>query len=215
MNILVAGATGNTGKKIVKKLENMGQTPVAMVRNSSDDHNFPQNTQILRADLEEDLTGKLDNIDAVIFAAGSGSGTSEEKTIAVDQEGAKKLVDEAKNQGIRRFVMLSSKGAESPKDAKEEMQHYLQAKRNADDYLIDSGLEFTIVRPVSLTDDEGIGKVNVSHHVDASTEIAREDVADFLVESLFEEAMSGEVVELTTGETPIKQAVVFQTEHLG
>lgn len=215
MNILVAGATGNTGKRIVNKLSDMGQTPVAMVRDSTKDYEFPQNTRVLHADLEKDLTGKLENIDAVIFAAGSGSGTGEEKTIAVDQEGAKKLVNEAKNQGIQRFVMLSSVGVDSPDQADEKMQPYLRAKKNADHHLIDSGLDFTIVRPVALTDDQGKGRVEVSHHVDSSTEISRDDVAEFMVTSLFEDAMKREVVELTTGETPIKQAVVFHTEDLG
>jgi nucleoside-diphosphate-sugar epimerase len=52
----------------------------------------------------------VDNMEAIIFAAKSGSKTGPDKTTAVDKDGAIKLDDAAKKKGIERFVMLSSIG---------------------------------------------------------------------------------------------------------
>ena len=73
-----------------------------------------------------------------------------------------KLVDAALAVGVRRYVMISSIGADRPEAASGGMRPYLEAKAEADQYLMASGLEFTIVRPGSLTDDPGTGRVHLS-----------------------------------------------------
>ena len=72
--ILVAGANGTTGKKIVTLL-NKSQyfTPVAMVRKKEQENQFKsKNIETVLADLEENVSHTVKNIDKVIFAAGSG-----------------------------------------------------------------------------------------------------------------------------------------------
>jgi uncharacterized protein YbjT (DUF2867 family) len=81
------------------------------------------------ADLEENLNHAVKNADKVIFAAGSKG----KNVIGVDQEGAKKMIDAAKNGGLGKFVMLSSMGADNP-SVRDELEDYLKAKKNADDY---------------------------------------------------------------------------------
>ncbi|GAL61527.1 conserved protein YhfK [Algibacter lectus] len=93
-NILVAGANGTTGKKIVNLL-NASQyfKPVAMVRKAEQEEQFKKDgIATVLGDLEQDISHTVKGIDKVIFAAGSGG----KNVIDVDQEGAKKLVDASK-----------------------------------------------------------------------------------------------------------------------
>ena len=148
-NILVAGANGTTGKKIVNLLKSSQYfNPIAMVRKEEQMDQFKkENIDTVLADLEQDVSHSMKGIDKVIFAAGSGG----EKVIEVDQEGAKKLITASGKSKIKKFVMLSSMGADAPEKA-ENLKKYLEAKHNADEYLKASDLTYTIVRPGSLTD---------------------------------------------------------------
>ncbi|MGG3478169.1 NAD(P)H-binding protein [Peribacillus frigoritolerans] len=101
--------------------------------------------------LEGNVDKAVDNMEAIIFAAGFGPKTGPDKTTAVDKNGAIKLVDAAKKKGFERFVTLSSVGSDNPEQAQEEMRHYLEAKHDADEqHLKASVLTYTIVRPVAF-----------------------------------------------------------------
>ncbi len=106
-NILVAGANGTTGKKVVNLLkESQYFNPIAMVRKEEQIPFFEaKNVETVLADLEENVEHAFKKpIDKVIFAAGSKG----KKLIKVDQEGAKKMVDASINNNVRKFVMLTS-----------------------------------------------------------------------------------------------------------
>ena len=206
-NILVAGANGTTGKKIVTYLkESQYFNPVAMVRKAEQQKQFEiQDIDAVLGDLEEDLSGVVKGIDKVIFAAGSGGSTGPEKTTAVDQEGAKSLMDASKNAGIKKFVMLSSINADDPSSS-DKLQHYLEAKKNADEHLMKSGLKYTIVRPGSLTNDSGTREITASKKVDYG-EITRDDVAYTLVHVLNDDVAQNAVFEMIEGDTRIEDAI--------
>ncbi|GAB7256637.1 SDR family oxidoreductase [uncultured Polaribacter sp.] len=203
-NILVAGANGTTGKKIVNLLETSQYfNPIAMVRKEEQKKQFEdKNIKTVLADLEKDVSFTTKNIDKVIFAAGSGG----KKVVEVDQEGAKRLIDAAIKENVSKFVMLSSMGADNPEQA-EDLQEYLKAKHNADVYLKESNLTYSIVRPGSLTDNQGKGKIELSKKLNKSGEISREDVAQTLVRSLHDTAAINKTFEIIEGETLIGQAV--------
>lgn len=174
-----------------------------MVRNQAQiDHFAEKNVATVLADLEEDLSHAVKGIDKVIFAAGSGG----KKVVAVDQEGAKRLIDAAKNAGTEKFVMLSSMGADDPSQAS-ELEAYLKAKHNADAYLRQSGLPFTIVRPGQLTNKEGTGKIQLDTKLKKNGKIPRADVAKTLVDALASEVKQNQTFEILAGEQPIENAV--------
>lgn len=203
-NILVAGANGTTGKKIINLLEQSQYfNPIAMVRKEAQMQQFTdRNIQVILGDLEKDVSSSTQNIDKVIFAAGSGG----KKVVEVDQEGAKKLVDACKASKVKKFVMLSSMGADQPENAK-QLKDYLMAKHNADVYLKDSGLNFTIVRPGSLTNNKGMGKISISEHLTNQGNISRDDVAQTLVSSLHDDVANKKTFEILEGETLIGEAL--------
>ena len=193
MKILVAGATGNTGTRLMNKLVSRGHDPVALVRNSSDTSKLPKQAEQRLGDLAELQDGVCDGCDAVIFAAGSGGDTGSDMTDKIDRDGAISLIDHAVKAGVSRFVMLSSVGAENP-DPDTDMGHYLQAKHDADEHLKASGLTYAIVRPVALTDDNGGGEVIFGDDVDPKSKAARGDVAMVLADAVTSEDWIGKTL---------------------
>ncbi len=203
-SILIAGANGTTGKIIVELLQTSDRyRPIAMVRKEDQKEAFEKDgVAAVLADLEKDLSHAVTGVDKVIFAAGSKG----KKVIAVDQEGAKSLTDAARKAGVNKYVMLSSMGADNP-SVSNELEDYLKAKQNADNHLRNSGLEYSIVRPGSLTDDEGTGKIQLKEKLDTQGSISRADVAQTLVEVLEDGVKQNQTFEIISGETPVETAV--------
>jgi len=193
MNILIAGATGNTGLRLVEQLQAKGHSPIALVRESSDTSSLPADVKQRQGDLTDLQSGVCDGCDAVIFAAGSGGSTGPEMTDKVDRDGAKRLVDLAAKAGLSRFVMLSSAGADDP-DPESDLAHYLQAKYEADEHLKASGLSYAIIRPVSLTDDDGNRNMLFGDDVDPKGKAARGDVAAVLANAVDDSEWTGKAL---------------------
>lgn len=184
MNVLVAGATGNTGSRVVSQLLDCGHTPIALVRESSDTSKLPSDVERREGDLTDLPAGVCEGCEAVVFAAGSGGDTSEEMTNKVDREGAKALTDIAAEAGVDRFVMLSSAGADNPDAADDAMQQYMQAKHDADAHLKASPLPYAIIRPVALTDHDGERDYVFGDDVSKDGQAARGDVASVLLKAI-------------------------------
>ena len=203
-NILVAGANGTTGKKIVNLLQKSQYfNPIAMVRKESQKKQFEdENVTTILADLEKDVSFTTENIDKIIFAAGSGG----KKVVAVDQEGAKKLIDAGKRTKVKKFVMLSSMGADNP-ESSDTLKDYLKAKQNADTYLRESNMPYSIVRPGALNNEKGKGKIELSSKLNKSGEISRDDVAQTLVHALHDTAAVNNTFEIIAGEILIGEAI--------
>lgn len=203
-HVLVAGANGATGQHIINLLkDSTTYEPIAMVRKEAQQESFEkEHIKTVLADLEEDVSHALSGVDKVIFAAGSKG----KNVIGVDQEGAEKLMNAGKKAGISKYVMLSSMGADDPSKA-EDLQDYLVAKQHADNYLKKSGLNYSIIRPGALTDNNGTGEIKLSQQLNERGEIPREDVARTLVESLEADILPNKTVEILTGNQSISSAV--------
>lgn len=202
--VMVIGANGTTGKKIINLLKaSQYFEPVAMVRKEEQIAQFKDDgVATVLADLEQDVTGTLKNIDKVIFAAGSGG----KKVVEVDEKGACKMVDDSLSNHIKKFVMLSTMGADEPSKAN-DLKEYLKAKHNADEYLKSSTLTYAIVRPGSLTNEKGTGKIKLAESLKTSGSISRDDVAQTLVRSLHDDAPKNITFEILEGETLIGKAM--------
>jgi uncharacterized protein YbjT (DUF2867 family) len=202
--VLVAGATGTTGKQIVNLLkESQYFEPYAMIRKDDQKAQFEaQNVTWIKGDLSENIEDSCKNMDKVIFAAGSGG----KNVVEIDQEGAKKLMDASLKHNVKKFVMLSSMGADQPEKA-EDLKEYLEAKHNADKYLRNTDLNYAIVRPGSLTNDNATNHIQLSHKLDNQGEISRADVAQTLVRVLNDDTANRETFEIIRGDTLISKAI--------
>lgn len=209
MKVLIAGANGHTGRLLIEYLSACTpHEPYAMIR----DEDQAENARalgakgIVLADLEKDVSHAPEGMDAIIFAAGSGSKTGPDKTIAVDRDGAKKLIDAAVEHKCGRFIMLSSMGADDPQGP---LEHYLLAKREADDYVTGSGLTYTIIRPGPLTFDEPSEKVEIGEKLELLEDrsIPRGDVARILALALSSPLLENRTVEVLQGPYSIEEAI--------
>lgn len=206
--VLVAGANGKTGREIVSILKDKdGHEPIAMIRKKDQIPYFEErNISTRMGDLEEDLSDVVKGVDKVIFAAGSGGETSDDKTVAVDEKGAKALIDVSKDQNIEKFVMLSSMGTDNP-DSIPSLKQYLQSKKAADEHLKSSGLSHSIIKPGMLTNEEGSGEIQAKERLNKPGKIARVDVAKVILESLSNDILANKEVEILKGDTEIGLAL--------
>ena len=180
--ILIAGATGQTGRLLTKDLLNRGHAVIALVRDGSDVSVLPDAVTLRQADLTDLQPGVCEGADVVIFAAGSGSKTGPEMTEKVDRQGAMRLVDLAKDAGVERFVMLSAIGADQS-DPSGDIAHYIKAKHDADEHLKASGLTYAILRPVRLTNHGRSADIVLGDDVDPAATVSRSDVAHLLADA--------------------------------
>jgi uncharacterized protein YbjT (DUF2867 family) len=208
--VLVAGATGTTGKIVVDLLnESQYFEPIAMVRTEEQKAQFEKRQiKTVLADLEDDVSAAFQNIDKVVFAAGSGG----KKVVEVDQNGAIRMIDAAGNNNINKFVMLSSRGADAP-DKAGDLKDYLWAKHNADEHLKKSQLNYTIVRPGALNDEKATDHVIITKKLDQKGEISRADVAQVLTRVLHDDTANKVTFEMLQGDTLIAKALE-KTDHL-
>jgi uncharacterized protein YbjT (DUF2867 family) len=141
-----------------------------------------------------------------VFAAGAGPGSGVERKRTVDYDGAVKLIDAAKRNGTDRYVMISAMKVDRPDEWSEPMVPYYEAKRDADEALMSSDLNFSVVRPGSLTDDVGTGLVEVGFGLEAG-EIPRDDVAATVFFTLDAVNTYGQAFDVVSGDDPVEDAV--------
>lgn len=207
MKVLVIGANGNTGTRVVHLLKRGGHEPRALIRHVDQKPKFDaMATETVRGDLEDDVRHALDGCDAVIFTAGSGSRTPPEKTDAVDRDGAIRAIDAAAEAGAHRFVMLSAMGADTQSRG-HEISHYFRAKGVADDHLSSSGLDYTIVRPGRLSNRPAATYIDAAERLGRQGQISRDDLAEVLVACLDLPNTRGKTFEVLSGERPLRRAL--------
>jgi len=217
MRIVIAGAHGQIARRLGRLLSARGDTVIGVVRNP--DHRSDVRTDGMDPvvlDLEsasvDDVVAAVRDADAVVFAAGAGPGSGAARKDTVDRGAAVLLADAAESAGVQRYLLVSSVGVESvadgarPEGMDDVFLAYLRAKLAAEqEVLARTGLRTTVLRPGSLTDDPGTGRVTLRPSVDRGS-VPRDDVAAVLV-ALLDVDLDGAVLELVGGPTPVAEAV--------
>ena len=210
---MVAGAHGKVARRLVRLLAEGGHEVRGLVRKEEQLADVEADgADAVLVDLENDevdgaVGDAVAGCEAVVFAAGAGPGSGEARKETMDYGGAAKLVEAAEKNGVGRYVMVSSMGAADPEAGFEAMRPYLRAKARADARLRESGLDWTIVRPGSLTDEGGTGRVEAAENLGRRGEISRDDTARVLATVLEMPGTSGKTFEVLEGETPIREAL--------
>jgi len=208
--IFVIGAAGKVGKRLVSLLVSNGHDVAAL-------HRQPAQSAALNATGAQPVLGNLIELDAaqlatlmtgsdvVIFTAGAG-GAGIELTNAIDGKGLETAVESAQLAGVRRFLVVSAfPEALRGTDTSEGFENYMRVKKEADVYLASSELEWVILRPGTLVDEPGTGKVRAGLAIPYG-EVARDDVAAFLAALVDCPDVSRQIIELTQGTVPIDLA---------
>ncbi|GEK20497.1 NAD-dependent dehydratase [Cellulomonas xylanilytica] len=219
MRIAIAGGHGQVARHLSRALSARGDVPVALVRQLGHvDDVVADGAEAVVLDLERanarDVAEAIAGADAVVFAAGAGPGSGIERKDSVDRAAAGLLADGAEQAGVRRYVLVSSMGAGAPPPpgTDEVFAAYLVAKRAAELDLRSRDLDWTILRPGGLTDDEATGSVRLDDSVPRGS-VPRADVAAVLVALLHEPRTAGLALELIGGVVPTESAVAAVLER--
>ncbi len=205
--VLVIGAHGKTGHHIINKLQNNSMIPVAGVRTNTQVDEFKKDGIEARlVDVRQtvdEIYGQLTDIDAIIFSAGGG--------MMIDLDGKVKAAQAAKKANIKRFVLVSAGGIQHFHDSDRlewmnEYEEYSAAMYYGDMFVLNSDLDYTIIRPEHLTDDAGTGKINLGSYL-PHNDISREDVAEVVVASLQNDKTIKKAFDIENGTTLISDAI--------
>ena len=207
MLTLVIGANGKIGRRVCQQGSASGMQLLAMVRNPEQAGDLEAlGVKTVVADLEDEFAHAFDGVSKVVFTAGSGGHTGADKTLMVDLYGAVRTIEESQHRGIEHFVMVSALDADHPFAHFPKIAPYMLAKKAADDYLRQSQVPFTLLRPGILTDDPGSGKVSTSFARDGVKKMSRENVAACILATLTRPPVTpGKVLDLVDGNQPIEE----------
>ncbi|KRM69939.1 hypothetical protein FD06_GL000106 [Apilactobacillus ozensis DSM 23829 = JCM 17196] len=190
MNTFVIGAHGKVGKLLVQELSQKDNEHVfAGLRNASQFSEYDNMTNVTPVTF--DLTAQADDmadifkdnaIDSVVFSAGSGGNTGDDQTLVIDLDGAIKSMLATQKAQIKRYVMVSSMGSDDRSVwDKSNLHGYFIAKHYADEYLThNTDLDYTILRPATLSDTAGNGKVELNPSDLYNRKVSRQNVAKFI-----------------------------------
>jgi uncharacterized protein YbjT (DUF2867 family) len=211
MDVVIAGGHGKIALRLARLLSERGDRVRSLIRNTAHAADVEASAaEPVVCDLEATddagLARATSGADAVVFAAGGGPGSGPDRKWTMDYGGAVKLIAAAQANGIDRYVMVSSRGADPDAPGDDTFAVYLRAKGKADADLRASGLASTIVRPGRLTDDPGTGRITAGDDVGGGA-VGRDDVAVVLAVTVHDPALAGVTFEVVEGETPIEQAL--------
>jgi nucleoside-diphosphate-sugar epimerase len=213
MEVAIAGGHGQIAQLLGKRLAAEDHNVRGLIRNPDHgDDLHAIGVEPVLCDLEgaddHEVREALGGADAIVFAAGAGPGSGAERKQTMDLGGAVKLIDAAKETGIRRYLMISSRGAANPPPPGEGGVYgeYIRAKAAAEQALKPSGLEYTIIRPGALTNDPPTGRVELGIGFETG-DIPRADVATVLHACLFLPHTIDWTFDVISGETPIDEAL--------
>lgn len=208
--VLVAGASGKTGREIIDQLRSTDLHVRAMTRDPEKVGQLERlgADEVVIGDLldQADADRAVSGIDGVLCAVGTKPGMNALTGAFVDNEGVINLTDAAHEAGAERFVFESSLGVGSAKEglplpARLLIGPILRAKDESESHLRESGLSHTILRPGMLTDSPPSGEIVVGEGGDSvSGRISRSDVARLMIASLFTPDAENRTLEIVSSD---------------
>ncbi|WP_329527123.1 SDR family oxidoreductase [Streptomyces sp. NBC_01462] len=212
MRIVIAGGHGQIALRLERLLAARGDEVAGIIRRAEQGDDLrAAGAEPVLCDLEsasvKEVAAHLRGADAAVFAAGAGPGSGAARKDTVDRGAAVLFADAAEQAGVRRYVVVSSMGADPSHQGDDVFDVYLRAKGEADEYVRGrTALEWTILRPGGLIDDTGTGLVRLEASTGRGT-VPRDDVAAVLAELVDTPATAGLTLELISGSTPVSVSV--------
>ena len=200
MKAFVAGATGETGRRIVQELVNANIPVRAMVRNLETAQTIlPPEAELVLGDVlkPDSLREAVGDCTVVLSATGARPSFNPTGPYQVDYQGTKNLIDVAKEKNIEHFVMVSSLCVSKFFHPLNLFWLVLFWKKQAESDLQKSGLTYTIVRPGGLKNEDTPDAVVMSK-ADSLFEgsIPRQKVAKVCVQALNQPQAQNKIVEI-------------------
>ncbi|PSH70110.1 NAD-dependent dehydratase [Phyllobacterium brassicacearum] len=210
--VFIVGGAGKVAKRLIKQLAERNHQVLALHRNPEQADELSQlgAKPVPGSLLELDAAGLsrlMAGSDVVVFSAGAGGKGGPKMTNAIDGLGLELAVAAARQAGIRRFLLVSAfpealRGKQMP----DSFENYMAVKKLADIHLAESDLDWVILRPGTLLDEAGSGKVRAGLAVPYG-DVSRDDVAAMLAELVDSPQVNRIIIELAQGDTPVAEAL--------
>jgi uncharacterized protein YbjT (DUF2867 family) len=143
--ILITGATGFCGRRLVKHLHQAGRPIRVLLRPSASSPRLPGAIQVSAAVTSlsdrRGVRAALVGVDEVIHLASAEQHGGPADLLAADVEGTRNLAEAAAEVGVRRLLFLSHLGAD-----RSSAYPVLRAKALAEEAIVRSGVRHTIFR---------------------------------------------------------------------
>ena len=224
-NIAIIGGHGQIALLLTRELKARGDDVVSFIRNvDHSDAVREAGGRPVIADLEklemEDFARYLAGVDAVVFAAGAGAGSTAARKRTVDYGASLLAARAAAEMNVPRFIQISAIGVDEPlePDTEAVWAAYVEAKRDADAALRLTALNWTILRPGGLTDEPATGRVRLGTDLlngspaPQTMSIPRADVAAVIAGLLSEPEAVDVTWDVLSGEQPISAAIAAALE---
>lgn len=204
MKALVFGGGSEVGQHILKQLSADDHQAITIAETENQAQQLKDfGAAEVFITTEDDFTNVYQGCEAIIFIAGASPVSGESKDMLVDHEAFLKAVKKAKEQGIDRFVYLSTVRSDESKESQNTGE-----KQQPEAVLKKEKLTYTIIHPTLSVNKPGKGTVKAALSLkDKDGEIPHEDLASLLVEALINQHTHNQTIEVTKGNTPIKEAL--------
>jgi len=217
-DVIIIGGHGKVAQLATPLLIEAGHNVTSIIRKpEQEDRIKALGATPLIFDVEEatqdDFARVFEGQDAVVWAAGAGGGNPQ-RTYAVDRDAAIASIDAAQGAEAMRYIMISYLGSSLDHGVPEDHSFYpyAQSKALADEHLMDSDLNWTILGPGALTDDEPFGMIrrlgrqtNEELAEGENRDTSRGNVAQAIVAALGADASIRTIVDFVDGDTPIEK----------
>ncbi|WP_312320206.1 NAD(P)-binding oxidoreductase [Stenotrophomonas sp.] len=208
----IIGGAGKIGRRLAQQLHARGHRALSLYRapeQAAELHQLgatPVQGNLLELD-EAALAELMTGSDVVVFTAGAGGKGGPEMTNAIDGRGLELAVAAARRANVRRFLLVSAfPEAGRGRQVSDTFENYMAVKKQADVHLAQSDLDWVILRPGTLVDVEGTGRVHAGLAIPYGN-VPRDDVAATLLALIEKPAVSRVIIELTEGNTPVREAL--------
>jgi len=204
MKLLILGATGLTGRQLVRQALDAGHSVAALVR---DPRKVTDSIEVVQGEATDSsvVAGAVPGRDAVLSALGTSKsfkGGIMTRAVAV-------LLPAMEQAGVERLLLVSAFGVgDSINDASPIQKFFFRTvlrsiyadKEKADAMIQASSLQWAVVRPVALTNGPRTGNYRVGEHLRLRgfPKVSRADVADFMIRELTERAWVRKTVVITS-----------------
>jgi len=207
----VLGASGRTGIYVIQELQSRDSNIRAFSRNiEKAKENVSGNFEWVYADVTkpETLTVALQGVDILISTIGSTGGDNSE---LIDYQGSINFVDAAKESGVKHIIYMSSIGAGGAENFSTVILNLvtdkaMKWKSLGEEYIRNSSINFTIVRPGGLRGDPGALGIKLAQGDQIIGWIPRGDVASVLVESIYNPDALNKTFEVINDESLVEDA---------
>ena len=205
MKVLLAGAHGRVGSRVLALLLSRGHAVRALVRTEGQASALRGlGAEAVVADLRRDVEWTADGCEAAVFAAGA---RHRAELGAVDAAGAARFAEAAYRYEHSRFVLCSVIGADHPERRDGGVREFLMAKHHAERRLAGLDMPWTVLRFGRLTEAPGTGRIDIALTPGAPLTLSRDDAALAVVEALRRPHLARQAVPIIDGDRSVADAL--------